>query len=219
MEIESVFLDSKWKILNELSQKSLSPSELAEKTKTSLANISAQIRLLEALDFIEMEKINNIAKGEPRKLYSLKKEFSYLIIGTKFYVGKKMFKLDEKLMSIFLSLMINKKEISLALIKLILDLDFKLIEGLAYLDHKISEQNINESTIFILLIKSQEANFDYLNNNYILKVDNFNFKINAAICNKEEFQNNLNNENCIEKIKKSYILFDRGILNNLKKNL
>ena len=90
MEIETIFSESKWKILTELSQGSLSPSELAKKTGTSLANISTQVRLLEALGFIDKKKLINRAKGEPRKIYSLKKEFAYMILGTKTVMGKKM---------------------------------------------------------------------------------------------------------------------------------
>ena len=76
MDIENLFVDSKWSIITELAKKPLSPSELAKKTNTTLSNISAQIRLLEALDIVKEEKLGNVAKGEARKLYSLKKEIS-----------------------------------------------------------------------------------------------------------------------------------------------
>src|SRR3990172_2029627 len=101
MDIESIFFDSKWSILTELSHAPMSPSELAQKTGTSLANISTQLRLLEALDFIEKERLTNTAKGKPRKLYSLKKEFAYLVLGTRSAIGKKMIKLDSETMPFF----------------------------------------------------------------------------------------------------------------------
>jgi hypothetical protein len=45
MEIEPLISGSKWSMIALLSEKSQSPTELAAKTGTSLANISQQLRL------------------------------------------------------------------------------------------------------------------------------------------------------------------------------
>lgn len=235
MEIESIFLDSKWKILNELSQSDLSPSELAEKTKTSLANISAQIRLLEALDFIEMKKTNNISKGEPRKIYSLKKEFSYLILGTKFFVGKKMFKLDKEIMPFFLSIMINNREISFILLKFLVNYNLNNISSIALIDYNL------ENNFVDLLIISQNLNdikIENNNENQIIKHNEKEYNVKLNIIEKNEMFIRLNslineknetvnkeeketikNKNYKEIIKKSFILLDDGFLNEIKKDL
>ncbi|MFH1211391.1 MAG: helix-turn-helix domain-containing protein [Candidatus Woesearchaeota archaeon] len=78
MDFGELLTGSRWKILQELAKKPLSESELAAKLSTSLANISQQIRLLEAYSFVIKEKeavqegirAGN-KRGKPKSLYSL----------------------------------------------------------------------------------------------------------------------------------------------------
>ncbi len=121
MELETLFTESKWRILTELSHSSLSPTELAIKTGTSLPNISTQLKLLEALDFIEKQKLDNVEKGKPRKLYSLKKEFAYIILGTKSAIGKKLFNLNGESKYIFSSLLLDERDATYLLIKIYME--------------------------------------------------------------------------------------------------
>ncbi len=214
MDLESVFTDSKWNILAELSHGSLSPTELANKTGTSVANISTQIRLLEALDFIEKEKLNNVGKGEPRKLFSLKKEFCYLILGTKFAVGKKMIRLDDENMPFFTSLMINDPMVSYIIMKLFLDHENIIKESLA-----IGYVSCKNEEVEILLISQTPSSFYHLNEKHIIR-NNRTFKIKAHVHTKEALQSGINNkeEYFISLIKKVYILLDKeNILAKLKK--
>jgi len=126
MELESIFTDSKWRIITELSHNSLSPTNLAKKTGTSLPNISTQLKLLEALDFVEKNKLNNVGKGNPRKIYSLKKEFAYVIVGTKNAVGKRMIKLNSDSKFFFSSLLISEQKAGYLLVKLFFVIFFYL---------------------------------------------------------------------------------------------
>ena len=94
MEIETLFTEQRWNILNELSHAKYSPLQLAEKSKTTMANISQQLRLLEASELVVKEKIPNRDKGKPRALFSLADEFAYLISVTRGFAHKKLLRLD-----------------------------------------------------------------------------------------------------------------------------
>lgn len=94
MDQETLFTASKWEILKLLSEKSLSPIELAAKSNTSVANVSQQLRLLEMAGLVTSERISNRDKGQPRILYSLAGNHSFLIATTNDFVDKKLFKLS-----------------------------------------------------------------------------------------------------------------------------
>jgi predicted transcriptional regulator len=79
MELEPLISGSKWTILELLSEKPCSPTELAEKTSTSLANISQQLRLLEITGIVKKEKQQSREKGKPHMLYSLNQEYGYVV--------------------------------------------------------------------------------------------------------------------------------------------
>ncbi|MEM2139161.1 MAG: ArsR family transcriptional regulator [Candidatus Woesearchaeota archaeon] len=78
MEFETLFSSTRWEILKTLSEKKLSPIELADKLKTTSANISQQLRLLELAGLIKSEKLSNSDKGKPRIVYSLAGDFSFI---------------------------------------------------------------------------------------------------------------------------------------------
>jgi len=94
MEQETLFTASKWVILKLLSQRSLSPIELAAASNTSVANVSQQLRLLEMAGLVKSERVPNRDKGQPRILYSLAGNNSFLIATTDDFVQKKLFKLS-----------------------------------------------------------------------------------------------------------------------------
>jgi hypothetical protein len=117
MDIESLFSESKWDIISSLAHDDLSPSQLADITKTSPANISTQLRLLQAMDIVESERLNNVGKGEARKQYSLKKDFAYLVLASKTSVGKKLIRLDGDIAPFFIFWMITDSKTTLELMK------------------------------------------------------------------------------------------------------
>jgi DNA-binding transcriptional ArsR family regulator len=94
MDQETLFTASKWEILKLLSEQPLSPIELAARSNTSVANISQQLRLLEMAGLVASERVPNRDKGQPRILYSLAGNHSFLIATTNDFVEKKLFKLS-----------------------------------------------------------------------------------------------------------------------------
>lgn len=94
MEQETLFTASKWEILKLLAEESLSPIELAAKSNTSVANVSQQLRLLEMAGLVKSERISNRDKGQPRILYSLAGNHSFLIATSNDFVEKKLFQLS-----------------------------------------------------------------------------------------------------------------------------
>jgi DNA-binding HxlR family transcriptional regulator len=95
MEIETLFTEQKWNILRCLSDGPHSPMQLAEKLKTTMANISQQLRLLEVAKLVKKEKISNRDRGKPRTLYSLLEEYGYLISVMSGFAEKKLLGLTE----------------------------------------------------------------------------------------------------------------------------
>ncbi|MBR9692794.1 ArsR family transcriptional regulator [Candidatus Woesearchaeota archaeon] len=94
MEQETLFTASKWQILQLLAERSLSPIELAAESSTSVANVSQQLRLLEMAGLVKSERIPNRDRGQPRILYSLAGNHSFLISTSNDFVQKKLFKLS-----------------------------------------------------------------------------------------------------------------------------
>jgi len=90
MEQETLFTASKWEILKLLEKESLSPIELASLSRTSVANVSQQLRLLEMAGLVESRRIPNRDKGQPRVLYSLAGNSCYMISTASNFVDKKL---------------------------------------------------------------------------------------------------------------------------------
>jgi len=94
MDIITLFTEQRWNILKSLSEDKYSPLQLAEKSNTTMANISQQLRLLEASNLVKKEKISNRDKGKPRTLFSLSEDYAYLISATNGFADKKLVILD-----------------------------------------------------------------------------------------------------------------------------
>ena len=90
-----MFSDQKWNILKCLSEGKFSPIQLAGKLNTTMANISQQLRLLEATNLVKKEKIKNRDKGKPRTLFSLKEDYAYLIPTMHNFSGKKLLRVSD----------------------------------------------------------------------------------------------------------------------------
>ncbi len=214
MEIESIFVNSKWRILTELSHNSLSPTALAKKTGTSIANISTQLRLLEALDFIGKEKLSNVGKGEPRKLYSLKKEFAYLILATKSVIGKKMFKLDEESMMFVSVWMISDSQAPYLLMKLYFNHEALLKDSIS-----IGYLGMRGEELEIVIVHEQPNQVHGLNEKYVTRNDK-TYKVKAHVHSMHDFENGVKNkdEYFTSIIKKVFIIKDKdNFLSKLKK--
>jgi DNA-binding HxlR family transcriptional regulator len=214
MDIENIFTESRWNILTELSRSSLSPSELARRTGTTIANISTQLRLLEALDFIEREKLSNTAKGEPRKLYSLKKDFSYLILASKAAVGKKLFKIDSELMPFFSVWMINESHAPHLILKFYLEHEAKLANAkvLGYLGARGDE-------LELLIIHPDPGSINELNGRHLTRKDK-TYKIKVHMHTAEDFAKGIANKEdyFVSILRKVFIVMDKdNVVTKLKK--
>jgi hypothetical protein len=95
MEQETLFTASKWDILKILASGEKSPIQLAKLSNTSVANISQQLRLLEMAGLVQSKRISNRDKGQPRLLYSLVGNQSFLITSGRDFVDKKFLDLSE----------------------------------------------------------------------------------------------------------------------------
>lgn len=94
MEIEALFSSTRWEIIKALSAIKLSPIELAEKLKTTSANVSQQLRLLELAGLVKSERTSNSDKGKPRINYSLVGDSSFVILASPNFAEKKMIPLN-----------------------------------------------------------------------------------------------------------------------------
>src|SRR3989338_3360904 len=92
MKMKSMLKEQKWNILRELSSEKASPLQLAEKLNTTMANISQQLRLLEATNLVKKEKIRNRDRGKPRTLFSLNDDCAYIALAARGFAGKMLLK-------------------------------------------------------------------------------------------------------------------------------
>jgi predicted transcriptional regulator len=95
MEIETLFTSSKWDILSYLAKGKYSPLELSHKLKTTIANISQQLRLLEFAGIVKKEKVSQREAGKPRTLYFLADDFSHMILVMKNCAEKRLIPLTD----------------------------------------------------------------------------------------------------------------------------
>lgn len=95
MEQETLYAAAKWDMLKALESSSKSPLELAERSSTSVSNVSQSLRFLELAGIVQSERISNRDKGQPRVSYSIKGNSAYLIVTAKNFVEKKQVALDD----------------------------------------------------------------------------------------------------------------------------
>ncbi len=94
MDYESMLSGTRWQILDLLSEGRLSPLELSLKLKTTLANVSQQLRLLHMAGLVKTQKISQRDKGKPRLLYSIADDFGYLVLASPGAARKTMLSLS-----------------------------------------------------------------------------------------------------------------------------
>lgn len=92
--MEQLLQGAKWEILSAISKGSSSATELAQRTGSSLPNISQQMRLLEAYDLVEYQKEQRTGAGKPRQLYRLKRDVAHLTVARKGFAQKRFLALD-----------------------------------------------------------------------------------------------------------------------------
>ena len=95
MELDPLFMEQRWRILQNLGITKLSPLQLAGVTDTTISNISQQLKLLEAANLVRKEKIQNREKGKPRALFSISDDYAYIVSVMDGFVEKKLLKISE----------------------------------------------------------------------------------------------------------------------------
>lgn len=96
MDIETLLTGTKWDIIELLAKKAISPSYLAEKLKTTIANISQQIRLLETAGLVKKERSGQGKPGKPRVLFSLSDDYCMIMLFTKGFAKKKLVRVSKE---------------------------------------------------------------------------------------------------------------------------
>jgi len=117
MDLETLFVEQRWNILKSLTENKLSPLQLSASSNTTIANISQQLRLLEAANLVKKEKIKNRDKGKPRTLFSLTNDYAYLVATMQNFAGKKLLVLDDFKKYMLRALFLKNKDTQYALMK------------------------------------------------------------------------------------------------------
>jgi len=94
MELEPLFIATRWEILKLLAEKRHSPLELSMRLKTTIANVSQQLRLLQMAGLVKTERLQQRDKGKPRMLYSIASDFGYLVMLASPMANKKLLSLS-----------------------------------------------------------------------------------------------------------------------------
>lgn len=80
--MDALLTTAKWEILRILSHRPSSPLEIAKTLQTTIANVSQQLRLLEAAGLVTRNRVPNSQAGKPRALYSITENICSLAIIT-----------------------------------------------------------------------------------------------------------------------------------------
>ena len=89
MDIDLLTSKAKWAVLEIIAKKEASPLEIARQLKTSVANISTQLRYLELAGIVKKRRILNAQANMPRIMYSLNKNlFLAMAVGDKFHTRR-----------------------------------------------------------------------------------------------------------------------------------
>jgi predicted transcriptional regulator len=128
MNVTDLFTGTKWDILSNLSKQKQSPLELANKLNTTIANISQQLRLLEAAGLVKTEKTRSAEKGKPRILYSLAKDFVYVVTLQDGVAEKKLIEANRLHNIISMIWQLKNSEIHDEVIKLVCEVEKELSE-------------------------------------------------------------------------------------------
>ena len=96
MDIATLLTGTKWEIIELLSKKPLSPSDLAKKLNTSIANISQQLRLLQTAGLVKKKRTSTAKPGKPRVLFSISDDYCFITCFSKGFAKKKLLKLNKE---------------------------------------------------------------------------------------------------------------------------
>lgn len=141
-----MFAEQKWNIIKSLSEGKFSPLQLSQRSKTTIANISQQLRLLEAAKLVKKEKVPNRDKGKPRSLFSLSSEFAYLVSAMNHFADRRLLRLENYHKPILRILFLDNEKLHYYLLKF-----YWKIEGyLDKIDLMLVFPHIEDIRVFIV---------------------------------------------------------------------
>jgi len=94
MHFEEILNTSRWSILESVAHGERGAAEIASSAKTSLPNVSQQMRLLEAYGLVTQRKEENDGR-KPVNVYALAKEIGHVALVRKGFAGKKTLTMDK----------------------------------------------------------------------------------------------------------------------------
>lgn len=95
MEKEILFTTSKWDIIQEIAKSPQAPLGIAKILNTTIANVSQQLRLLEAAGLVKKRRIANVGAGQPRALFSLSDDFVFMSLASRGLAKKKLLNISK----------------------------------------------------------------------------------------------------------------------------
>jgi predicted transcriptional regulator len=95
LELEPVLTATRWNILKILADKPASPLQISKELKTTIANVSQQLRLLDAYGLVKKERVQGSDKRKPRKLYSIAQDSAYYVTIAEKFAEKHRIKLSK----------------------------------------------------------------------------------------------------------------------------
>jgi predicted transcriptional regulator len=223
MEFDELIIGSKWEILKELSHGEKSAAEISKKINQSTANITIQLKMLEAYGMVKKTTRPSESKrkaGKPKTPYMLNQEMLITCFLKPGYAEKMTTKLKE--LDYFHRLFVNifltmAQDQHYPLIKYVTEADLiRKAEAISYL-----ESNDKETELLIITEHVQELRANYSNAS-IETPEGKTKKIISWTHNKKEIEEGLDRkeEYFINLVKKSKELIDKkGILEELKKRI
>lgn len=118
MELDSFLASPRWDILQIISKCPSSPTEIAEKLNTTISFVSQQLKLLEAAGIVKKRRTGTIERGKPRTLFSLSKEFVYIIPLSGSLDEKKVLEIDRDILVTLRVWSLSDKKIHSPLLKI-----------------------------------------------------------------------------------------------------
>lgn len=157
---------TRWLILRELSVASRTPKELAQKLSMTIANVSQQLKLLEAYGYLRKERADagpgGRKKADRRIMYSLKTRTSMLYTIRPGQIAKQKIKetlLNQLMQNIMLG---NFGKDSQYLLKLFIDQQvyFELMDSAYYVDSKDNNIHLLIITEYLDEFRSKKPKID-----------------------------------------------------------
>ena len=214
MELDLFFSNSKWEILRELSKKPSSPMELSQVFGTSVANISQQLRLMEAMGMVDKTKVKNSEKGKPRMIYEIKNDIIYLVRLGKNFAKKQYIKPEPQSNYIFNVISTQNKKDQFYLLRFF----FEHSDLLSSTSIGLFKNTENSVELFIVTEELEKAR-EKLSKKELENPNGEKKKVTCWAHNEEEIKNGLtqNDPHFINLIKESEILLDNNLkLHNFK---